>query len=83
MSVRLTLSVERFEGKGHSLAVLVTDDGEAVNMPRSLLPADIKPGDVLAFTVERDAGATRGLAEETERVQRKLSGGDPGGDIRL
>ena len=83
MSVRLTLSVDRFEGKGHSLAVLLTDEGVAVNLPRSLLPAEVEPGDVLTFTVERDAGATRGLAEETERVQRKLSGDDPGGDIRL
>jgi hypothetical protein len=83
MSVRLTVSVDRFEGQRHSVAVLVTDDGESVNMPRSLLPPDIKPGDVLTFAIEHDAEATRRLAEETDRVQRKLSQGDPGGDIRL
>ena len=83
MSIRLTLSVDRFEGKGHSIAVLLTDDGEAVNMPRSLLPPDIQPGDVLTFAIEHDREATRKLAEETGRVQRKLSQGDPGGDIRL
>jgi hypothetical protein len=77
------LSVDRFEGPGQSIAILLTGDGEAINMPRSLLPPDTKPGDVLTFTVEDDARATRELAEETRRVQRKLSEGDPGGDIRL
>lgn len=83
MSVRLTLSVNRFEGERHSIAVLLTDDGEAVNMPISLLPPDTRPGDVLTFAIERDREATRKVAEETGRVQRKLSQGDPGGDIRL
>jgi hypothetical protein len=83
MSVRLSLSVDRFEGEGHSVAVLLTDDGETVNMPRSLLPPDLKPGDVLNFAIERDPAATRKVADETGRVQRKLSQGDPGGDIRL
>ena len=42
-------------------------------MPRSLLPPDIKPGDVLTFAIEHDREATRKVAEETGRVQRKLS----------
>jgi hypothetical protein len=83
VSVRLSFSVDRFEGPGRSIAVLLTDDGEAIKMPRSLLPPDTKPGDVLTFTVEHDAGATRELADETRRVQRKMAEGDPGGDIRL
>ncbi len=83
MSIRQTMSVDRFEGDGRSIAVLLTDDGAPVNMPRSLLPPDLKPGDVLTFAIERDLGATRSLAEETRRVQRKLCQGDPGGDIRL
>lgn len=83
MSVRLTLSVDRFEGQGHSLAVLLTDEGEAVQMPRSLLTPGVRPGDVLTFAIEPDAEATRTLAEETARVQGKLARTDPGGDIRL
>ena len=83
MSVRLTLSVDRFEGEGHAIAVLLTDDGDPVNMPRSLLPADLKAGDVLTFAIEHDRDATRKVAGETARIQRKLSGRDPGGDIRL
>jgi Protein of unknown function (DUF3006) len=83
VSLRLTLSVDRFEGKDHSIAVLLTDGGESFNMPKSILPPDLKPGDVLTFTIDHDREATRKIAEETDRVQRKLSQGDPGGDIRL
>ena len=59
MSTRLSLSLDRFEGKGKEIAVLLTDDGETLNIPRSLLPAGSKPGDVLTLSLEHDAGATR------------------------
>ena len=83
MSVRLSLSLDRFEGKGKSIAVLLTDSGEALNLPRSLLIPDAVPGDVLALTLERDAAATRRLSEQTQRLQDKLSRRDPGGDLSL
>ncbi len=83
MAVRLSLSVNRFEGTEKPQAVLLTDDGTAINLPRSLLPSAVKPGDVLTLTIEHDAEATRTLENETRKVQRKLSEGDPGGDIRL
>ncbi len=83
MGVRLSLSVDRFEGRSRPIAVLLTDDGESINMPGSLLPPGVKPGDVLTLTIELDGDATRKLADETRRVQDKLSQGDPGGDIRL
>jgi hypothetical protein len=83
VSVRLSLSVDRFEGKGRSIAVLLTDDGEAINLPRSLLPPGVKPGDVLTLSLDVDAEATRKLAEATRQVQDKLSQRDPGGDISL
>jgi hypothetical protein len=83
MSIRHSLSVDRFEGVEKSIAVLLSDAGEAINLPRSLLPPGTGAGDVLTLTIERDARATRDLAEETRQVQRKLAEGDPGGDIRL
>jgi len=83
MSTRLSLSLDRFEGKGKNVAVLLTDEGETVNVPRSLLPPGTKPGDVLTFSLERDAEATRALAEETRQVEDKLKERDPGGDIKL
>ncbi len=83
MAIRLSLSIDRFEGKGKQIAVLVTDDGGALNVPRSLLPPDSKPGDVFTLTLERDARATREVADQTRRLQDRLSQGDPGGDIKL
>ncbi len=81
MSTRL--SIDRFEGKGKPIAVLLTDDGDALNFPRSLLPAGAKPGDVLTLTLERDAAASRQVADETRQVQDKLAERDPAGDIKL
>jgi hypothetical protein len=79
----LHLSVDRFEGTNKSIAVLLTDDGDSISFPKALLPAGVKAGDVLMVTLERDAEATRKLAEETRAVQRDLKQTDPGGDIKL
>jgi hypothetical protein len=79
--VPVSLSVDRFEGK--QIAVLVTDQGETLNIPRSLLPPGAKPGDVLKLSLEPDPAATRKLAEQTRKVQDKLAERDPGGDIKL
>jgi hypothetical protein len=81
--VSIRLSFDRFEGKRKEIAVLLTDSGETLNIPSSLLPADAEPGDVITLSLERDAGATRKLADETRRVQDKLSQRDPGGDVQL
>lgn len=77
------LSLDRFEGKNKSIAVLLTEDGESINVPRALLPPDVKAGDVLSLTFERDAEATRKLVEETRAVQEELKKRDTGGDIKL
>jgi Protein of unknown function (DUF3006) len=77
------LSLDRFEGKSKEIAVLVNDEGEIVNLPKSLLPPSTKLGDVLTLTLERDSAASRQVAQETRRVQDKLSERDPGGDIKL
>jgi hypothetical protein len=81
--VSIRLSLDRFEGDNKEIAVLVNDEGEIVNLPKSLLPPGTKPGDVLTLTLERDAVAGRRVAKETRRVQDKLSERDPGGDIKL
>jgi hypothetical protein len=81
--VPVSLSLDRFEGRNKSIAVLVTDDGQTLNIPRSLLPPAAKPGDVLTLRLEHDAAATRRLAEESHKVQEELKESDPGGDIKL
>jgi Protein of unknown function (DUF3006) len=77
------VSLDRFEGKNKSIAVLLTVDGESINFPRSLLPPGTQAGDVLNLTIERDLEATRKVAEETRQVQKDLKETDPGGDIKL
>ncbi len=77
------LSFDRFEGKNKQIAVLVSDDGETLNLPKSMLPEGASPGDVLTFTLERDTLATRQVAEQTREVRDKLAERDPGGDIKL
>jgi hypothetical protein len=77
------LSFDRFEGKGKQIAVLLTDDGESLNLPKALLPPGTNPGDVLTLTLERDDAATKDVADQTRRVQDKLAERDPGGDIKL
>jgi Protein of unknown function (DUF3006) len=81
--VTTRLSLDRFEGKNKSIAVLLTDDGASINFPKALLPPGARVGDVLSLSLERDAEQTRKLAEETRHVQKDLEKTDPGGDIRL
>ena len=81
MKTRLT--IDRFEGDGKHVAVLMTEDDQNINFPRSLLPPDAKAGDVLLMALERDPSATRKVAEATRKVQDELKGRDPGGDLKL
>jgi hypothetical protein len=81
--VTIRLAVDRFEGDAKRVAVLLTDDGQAINFPRTLLPKGVHAGDVLTFAIERDAGATRQVARETEAVREELESRDPGGDLKL
>ncbi len=83
MPVRHSLTLDRFEGPSKQIAVMLTDDGESFNLPKSLLPPTAKPGDILTFSLELDPEQTRAVAEETRRVQDKLKKSDPGGDIKL
>lgn len=78
MTTRLAL--DRFEGE---LAVLLTDDGHAINVPGALLPKTVRPGDLLSVTIEHDAAATQRLARDTAKVQKDLESRDPGGDLKL
>ena len=81
MTIRL--SIDRFEGDKKQIAVLLADDGTAIDFPRALLPMRVKAGDILTLQIERDAGATRKLAAATRKVQDQLKKTDPGGDLKL
>ena len=77
------LSLDRFEGKNKSIAVLLADDGTVLNVPKALLPKGARPGDVLTLTIERDAEVTAKLAAQTRQIQEELKAKDPGGDLSL
>ena len=83
LGVITQLSLDRFEGRHKETAVLVTDDGQQIDFPRSLLPAEAKPGDVLMLSLERDQAATDRLTTETRELQDRLGKTDTGGDIKL
>ena len=78
MTIRL--AIDRFEGE---TAVLLTDDGQAIDFPRVLLPKGAHAGDVLTLTIERDAADTQRIARETKAVQDELQARDHGGDLKL
>jgi hypothetical protein len=81
--LNLHLTIDRFEGRSKSIAVLVTNDGDQINFPKKLLPKGVKPGDILSISIDRDAEETKQVAKQTRAVQDQLKKTDPGGDIRL
>ena len=80
---KISLSIDRIEGNQRQIAVLLTGDGVAINFPRALLPKGARAGDILTLPIERDAEATRKLAEATSKSQDQLERTDRGGDITL
>jgi hypothetical protein len=77
------LAFDRIETGKTEIAVLLDDDGNPINVPRSLLPGGARPGDVLEVTLRRDLESTRGIADETRSLQKELKATDPGGDLSL
>jgi hypothetical protein len=81
--LKIRLSIDRFEGDKKRIAVLLAEDGTAINFPKALLPKGAKAGEILTVQIERDPVATRKLAADTRKVQDQLRRTDPGGDIKL
>ena len=79
----IRLSIDRFEGEQNNIAVLLSDAGQQIDFPRDLLPAGAQPGEILAFSIDRDLAATEELRAETKKLQDDLSQRDPGGDLEL
>ena len=81
--MEIRLSIDRFKREKKEIAVLLTDAGASINLPKALLPKGVKPGDILSVTIEKYTEATRQTAAETRKVQNQLKKTDPGGDLRL
>ena len=84
-------SVDRFEG---NVAVLVSDTGQSVEMPRFELPKGLCEGSVLRvpFGLQNQPDWSRAVLDNAEEERRnreaqrmldELKRSDPGGDITL
>ncbi len=91
MAERETWIVDRFEG---DLAVIEREGEATFNLPRDLLPAGTKEGDVLrvalsgsgeqrTWTLQRDPDETERRRQAVKRQVEDLRARDPGGDIAL
>ena len=85
------LIVDRIEG---DLVVVELSGGGTIDLPRWMLPPELREGDVIAARAESAEGGwrveTRVDAEETTRRRaaardtlERLSARDPGGDVQL
>ena len=79
------LALDRFERdrEGVELAVLVTDEGRSIVVPKGLLPPGSEPGMALTLSLALDPVATAAVARQTEAIRADLKKTDPGGTIRL
>ena len=82
-SMMTQLSIDRFEGVRREIAVLVTEDGRSILVPRDLLPRGARAGDVLSMKLERDPKATAEVARKARLLRDELDKTDPGGDLQL
>ncbi len=69
-------TIDRFEESDDdaSVAVLVSDDGSEIVMPRSALPDGVRQGDVLRMQLAPDTDETTRRRAEVEEMQRRLFG---------
>ena len=84
--------VDRLEDDGW--VVLERPDGRTFDMPRELLPPNVRPGDVLSIApmhgdratvliLRPDPDATQERHERTRARLARLKRRDPGGDVDL
>lgn len=91
MTAHKWYAVDRLEG---DRAVLISDDGERVELPTGSLPFRVKEGTVVRVPLDeggrpdwaraaRDEAEERGRLDEARRRLERLKRRDPGGDVRL
>ena len=66
-------TLDRFEG--NIAVILIGDEGETIEISKSLLPDGCKEGDLISFRLEKKDKKTKAEKEKVERLIGKLSGG--------
>lgn len=78
------VTLDRYEeGSLQTLAILLTENDQILELPKSFLPPEAVPGDVLRLELTIDAEATVRLKEEVRRLLDELRKKDRGGDVTL
>ena len=72
--------VDRIEG---TLAVLVTEGGARLELPKSLLPAGVGEGRWLALSLAPDPAKDAAMGGRARRTRERLTEDDDGGDLTL
>lgn len=70
--MRYTASLDHFAGE---MAILFVDDLK-IELPRKLLPDDIKPGNWIDINLEKNNGKTEEVRENIENLLDDLKKGD-------
>ena len=73
------LYLDRFEG---DLAALIWGERE-LRLPRALIPADAREGQMLRLTLTIDAELTRQSEQRSSARRANAAAQDDGGDIKL
>src|SRR4051794_36146586 len=81
--MRVKLPIDRFEGAKKQIAGLLTDDGTQINCPKALLPKGVNADDIVSISIEKDAQATKQVAEQILAVHDQLKKTASEDDIKL
>jgi hypothetical protein len=73
-SVRLTIDEIEVNADDEEVATLVTDDGQMLVVPVTLLPNGARRGDVLTLTLTRDPDETEARRQRIVDLQKRLFG---------
>jgi hypothetical protein len=68
------VQLDRFEDNDMAVLLIYPDGRRTFDVPKALLPAGARPGDVFEVRLEKDAGETERLMGENRRLLDELLG---------
>jgi hypothetical protein len=72
----MRVQLDRFEDNGMAVLLLYPHGKESFDVPRELLPEDVRAGDVFTVSFARDWRETERMAAENESLLNELLGRD-------
>ena len=74
----MRVQIDRFEDNGWAVLLPYPEGRKSFDVPRELLPAEARPGDVFEARLDPDRAETERLARENRRLLDGLLGRDDG-----